>query len=100
MAANRLQLMMQGLGMLPKRLKLDGALRMERGGWGKGLKGKLYFILFPGVPVKSHQNVLPAEQQAYATKCPCLQILSSQTRQGYNASLLASFFKSCQSLNQ
>lgn len=56
MAANRLRLMMQGLGMFPKRLKLDGVLRMEREGWGKGLKGKLYFILFTGVPVKSHQN--------------------------------------------
>lgn len=100
MAANRLQLLMQGLGMFPKRLKLDGVLRMEREGWGKGLKGKLYFILFTGVPVKSHQSALPVEQQVYATKCPCLQILSSQRRQGYNASLLASFFKSCRSLNQ
>lgn len=100
MAVNRFQLMMQGLGMLPKRLKLDEVLRMERGGWGKGMKGKVYFILFTGVPVKSHQNVLPAEQQVYVTKCPIFRFYPARKDKGNNASLLASFFKSCQSLNQ
>lgn len=49
--------------LLPKTVKLDGALRMVGKAWGRGLK-ETYFILITGVPVKGHQDVLLAEKQA------------------------------------